>query len=256
MDASQLVVAVAQVAPIPGDVGANAEHAAVLIHEAAKRGARLVVFGELSLVGYDIDALEDDARWVTEGDPRCEPVRAAATATGLTAIVGAPVIADDGRRLLASIAVGPHRQAIQGKQHLHGAERDWFVSDTPGAPLVIDGYRVALAVCADAAFPTHALLAADMGADVYAVSALYTSGQERRLDVHMAARAMDHRMHVALANLAGTGPDWTSCGGSGFWGPDGERGPCLGLEPGLLVTHLSKTPIRTLRARDAGLLDM
>ena len=255
MDVPPLVVAVAQVAPVPGDVRANAEHAAALIHEAAVRGAQLVVFGELSLVGYDIDALDDEAWWVTERDRRFEPVREAVTATGLNAIVGAPVIADDGRRLLASIAVGPDRQVIQGKHHLHGAERDRFVPDTPGAPLIVDGYRVALAVCADAAVPTHALLAADTGADVYAVSALYTSGQERRLDVHMAARAMDHRMHVVLANLGGTGPSWTSCGGSGFWGPDGERGPSLGVEPGLLVTHLSKAPIRTLRARDAGLLD-
>src|SRR4051812_32203764 len=92
MESLTLVVATAQVAPVPGDVRSNVEHAAALVRQAAADGARLVVFGELSLVGYDVEALDDEARWVTEADHRLEPVREVARQTGATAVLGAPVI--------------------------------------------------------------------------------------------------------------------------------------------------------------------
>ncbi|WP_374208242.1 nitrilase-related carbon-nitrogen hydrolase, partial [Microbacterium sp. Bi128] len=63
--------------------------------------------------------------------------------------------------------------------------------------------------------------AADTGADIYAVSALYTAGEDHRLALHLGARAMDNRMFSVLANLAGATPLGPSCGLSGFWGPDG-----------------------------------
>jgi 5-aminopentanamidase len=140
---------------------------------------------------------------------------------------------------------------VVGKQFLHGAERELFQPGAAAQHLLIDGWQVALAVCFDAAIPGHAQDAAERGADVYAVSALYTRDQERRLDAHLTARAMDHRMYGLAANLAGSGPGWDSCGGSGVWHPDGRRLVQAGVGPQVLLATLSRSELDELRDRDA-----
>ncbi len=70
--------------------------------------------------------------------------------------------------------------------------------------LDLDGWKIALAICLDTARPVHAGGAAEAGADIYAVSALYTAGEDHRLALHLGARAMDNRMFSVLANLGGT----------------------------------------------------
>ena len=107
---------------------------------------------------------------------------------------------DEGQR------VGPGRGSGQGQEPLL---------------LDVDGWKVALAICFDAAHPAHSGAAAAAGADVYAVSALYTQDEGHRLGLHLGARAMDNRMYGVLANLGGRTRLGPSCGLSGFWGPDG-----------------------------------
>jgi 5-aminopentanamidase len=237
-----LVVAAVQMAPVAGDISGNAATTARLIRSAAAQGAQLVVFPELSLLGYDLDLLAASEAWTTAADDRLHALREACTRTGTWAIVGTAFHNHDGRRFLASLAIGPDgSEVVQGKRHLHGAEQDRFdVGDTTAPLLDVAGWRIAMAVCFDAAVPAHAQAAADAGADVYAVSALYTTGQERRLEVHMAARTMDHGMHGVLANLAGAGPGWVSCGNSGTWHPDGTRSGRVHTAAGMLVSTLRK----------------
>jgi predicted amidohydrolase len=105
--------------------------------------------------------------------------------------------------------------------------------------LEVDGWKVALALCLDAAHPAHAEWAARSGADVYAVSALYTAGEDHRLGLHLGARAMDNRMFSVLANLGGATPSGPSCGLSGFWGPDGlPHGQAAGTGTEVLTASL------------------
>jgi predicted amidohydrolase len=246
-----LIVAVAQVSPEPGDVAANARAAAALLPAAAESGAKLLMFPELSLVGYDLDLFDDPATWVTKDDPRLDVVRDAVQDRGVTAVVGAAYREADGKAWIASLALCPDGGIrVHGKQNLHGRERDLFQPGGRGQLLDIDGWQVALAICYDAGVPAHAEDAARRGADVYAGSVLYTLAETRRLDIHFAARAMDHRMFAVAANYAGTGPGWASCGGSGAWHPDGTRLTQAATGPGLFTAALSRSELRALRDRD------
>lgn len=222
-----LAVAAAQMQSAFGDVDANVVTSVRMIHEAAGAGVRLVVFPELSTIGYDLGQLTDDRLWLTPDDSRLAPIADACRATGITAVVGAawrdPEADDTGR--LASFVYQPDGTTrIVAKMHVHTSEDAWFCSAPyPPQPLDIDGWTVALAVCFDAANPTHAMAAREAGADLYACSAMYDVSEVRRLDLHFGARAMDHRMVSLLANCTGSGAGWESCGLSGTWGPDGER---------------------------------
>src|ERR1700687_5975630 len=92
-----LRVAVAQPACVPYDVAANAFRHAATVRSA---GARVVVFPELSLTGYELDAPA-----ITVEDPRLAPIVEACAATGSLALVGAPLQGDAGQAHIAMLAV-------------------------------------------------------------------------------------------------------------------------------------------------------
>ncbi|WP_395402771.1 carbon-nitrogen hydrolase family protein [Arthrobacter sp. UC242_113] len=242
-----LTVSAVQYAALAGGIEANVPEHVRLIEDADSHGARLVVFPELSLTGYDLPLLRggnqfgggDQLRgadqfqgadqfhggggqWVGPADRRLDPVREICRRTGITAVVGAPFRGPDGTPRLASLAVHPNGAEEAGfKTHLHGDEQSLFEAGQEPLLLDVDGWKIALAICFDAAQPAHSGAAAAAGADVYAVSALYTREEGHRLGLHLGARAMDNRMYGVLANLGGRTPLGLSCGLSGFWGPDG-----------------------------------
>jgi predicted amidohydrolase len=93
----RLVIAVAQPPCLPHDVAANAVTHAATVRSAR---ARLVVFPELSLTGYELDAPA-----VPVDDPRLTPIVEACAAAGSLALVGAPVQGDDARTYIAMLAI-------------------------------------------------------------------------------------------------------------------------------------------------------
>jgi predicted amidohydrolase len=235
-----LTVALLQAESAPGDIKANVSSVVAATEAARELGARLLVLPELTLTGYELDLLGDDDLWLTVDDPRLAPLRSAATETGVSIVLTAALVLVDGTRQLAAVACLADGSAVtQGKQHLHGQEHDLF---SPGAPATatvdVDGWAVALAICLDVAHPSHAAHARGLGADLYACSTLYTEGEERRVDVHGAARAMDNRMFSAIVNHVGATGAGFACGSSGAWAPDGERIAAAGTSTGLTLATL------------------
>ena len=155
-----IVIAVAQPRSVSFDVAANA-----LTHAAAIRAAsaRVVVFPELSLTGYELDAPTIDAR-----DPRLAPIVAACAETGSLALVGAPVQGEAGQRHIALLAVdGNGTSVAYRKTWLGGAEPDRFAPGDGPAVLEVDGWRLGLAICKDTGVPQHASDTASLGIDAY-----------------------------------------------------------------------------------------
>ncbi|MFF2141474.1 carbon-nitrogen hydrolase family protein [Kitasatospora sp. NPDC058190] len=216
----------------PDTVSVNVERHAEAVRAA---GTRLVVFPELSLTGYDLAAPAVDP-----ADPRLAPLVEACAATGALALVGAPVAEADGREAIATLAVtGEGATVVYRKMRLHGeGEPDRFAPGEKPVVLELDGLRLGLAICADAADPTHAEETAALGIDAYVASTLYGPGaaQAERRDAHCRARSTAHGVQVVLSTSAGpTGVCPDSSGGSGVWAADGSPVVQAGTEPGELV---------------------
>ena len=205
-------IAVAQPRCAAHDVTANA-----VAHAEAVRAAdaRVVVFPEMSLTGYELDAAP-----VSPDDERLAPIIAACAATGTLALVGAPV---PGPRIGILAVDGGGARVAYGKVYLHGSEAGHFV---PGEPAVVevDGWRLGLAICRDTGIPEHAAKTAALGIDAYVAGVVHA---DREAEVHSkrARRAAaNHGVWVATAAFAGPtggGFDRTS-GRSGIWSADGE----------------------------------
>ncbi|MBP8532551.1 carbon-nitrogen hydrolase family protein [Streptomyces sp. MK37H] len=211
--AQPLSIAVAQPRCAAHDVAANA-----VAHAEAVRAAdaRVVVFPEMSLTGYELDATP-----VAPDDDRLAPIVAACAATGTLALVGAPVA---GPRIGILALDGDGARVVYGKVHLHRSEAIHFVPGEQSAVIDVDEWRLGLAVCRDTGFPEHAAKTAALGIDGYVAGVVHAE-HEAGLHGERARRAAaDHGVWVATAAFAGPtggGFDRTS-GRSGIWSADGE----------------------------------
>ncbi|MEU6074220.1 carbon-nitrogen hydrolase family protein [Micromonospora sp. NPDC047074] len=221
-----LVVAVAQPRIVAYDVVTN-----VAAHADAVRAAhaRVVVFPELSLTGYELDAPP-----IPADDPRLAPLVAACAETGATALVGAPVRGTAGREHIAMLAVdGVGARVAYRKVHVHRSEERFSPGDGP-AVLDVDGWRLGLAICRDTRFAAHDAATAALGMDVY-VAAVLDHTRDAHVPAERARRVIaDRGVWVATASFAGsTGGGFDeAAGGSAIWGPGGgtlaQAGPAAG----------------------------
>lgn len=236
-----VLIAAAQLTSVPGDIEANVAVHAGLVHEAAARGARLVAFPELSLTGYELEriATEPDLT-LTDDDARLAPLRRACAETGVTAVVGLAMPAPSGDRQLCALALrGDEPPVRYAKTFLHGAEPEVFVAGDGLAVLEIEGRRIGLGVCSDAAHPEHARATAAAGAEVYVCGAIFTRGTEQRIVDQATGRARETGMFVLFALTSGPAGPLDTSGGSGVWDPEGRPLVRLGDQaPALAVAEL------------------
>ncbi|MBP0448313.1 carbon-nitrogen hydrolase family protein [Kitasatospora sp. RG8] len=217
----------------PETVAANVARHVAVVREA---GARLVVFPEFSLTGYDLAAPALDP-----ADARLAPLVEACAGTGTVALAGAPVREADGREYIATLAVtGEGVRVVCRKIRLHGPEGDRFTPGDRPAVLELDGRRLGLAICADAAFPEHAEQLAALGIDAYVASTLYGDDPVAlaRRDSQVRDRTAAHGVWGVLSTSAGASGEYPrTSGGSGFWAPGGTLVAQAGAEPGAVVRH-------------------
>jgi predicted amidohydrolase len=218
-----MLIAAAQPLTLSYDVAGNAERHAQAVRVA---GARVVVFPELSLTGYELDA-----EAVAPDDPRLAPLVEAAADTHTTVLAGAPV-AGDHIAMLAIDAEGA--RVAYRKINLGGAEPERFAPGAAPAVLEVDGVRLGLAICKDTGVVEHAADTAALGIDAYVAGIVhhFDEGDEH---IRRALRVTrDHGVFVVMASMAnptGGGFDRTA-GRSGIWAPDGSLLAQAGAEPG------------------------
>jgi predicted amidohydrolase len=192
-----------------------------------------VVFPELSLTGYELDAPA-----VTVDDPRLTPIVQACGAAGSLALVGAPVQDDAGRTYIGMLAIaGTGATVAYRKMWLGGAEPGRFSPGEMPAVLDVDGWRLGLAICKDSGVPQHASDTAALGMDAY-VAGVLESADDAGVPGERARRVgADRRVWVAIASFAGsTGGGYDrAAGGSGIWTSEGVAIAQAGPETGSIA---------------------
>jgi predicted amidohydrolase len=225
------MLSVAAVQPVCAarDVGANA-----LAHADAVRaaGTRLVVFPELSLTGYELDAPA-----VSIDDPRLAPIIEACRAMDAIALVGAP-IEQDGRAYIAALRIDSSgvRPAYR-KTHLGGDEPRRFSSGDGPTAIEVDGRRVGIGICKDTGMDEHVDGVAGLRPDLYVAGLVHhaeeLTEQDRR-GRRIALRCGTPVVFASFAGPTGGGFDRTA-GTSAAWAPDGTQLARAGADPGDLV---------------------
>lgn len=213
------------------DVAANvAAHARVV---GAAR-ARVVVFPELSLTGYELDA---DA--VGLDDVALEPLVDACAATGALALVGAPIEDDDGRAFIATLRVdGAGVRVAYRKTWVGDREAARFSRGDGPRVLEVDGWRLGLGICRDTGAAQHTVGTAALGVDAYVAGLAHRPEELPEQEARAVVIARTCRAYVAFASFAGpTGDVFTETAGcSAIWSADGLAIARSGSEVGNMTT--------------------
>jgi len=226
-DRQPLAIAVAQPPSVSNDVAGNA-----LIHADTIRaaGARVVVFPELSLTGYELDAPP-----IAVDDPRLRTIIEACAEMGSIALVGAPVNGEAGASSIGILAVdGAGARVVYRKVWLGGDEPARFSPGSGPVVFEVDGWRLGLAICKDTGVPQHAADTAALGMDAYVAGMLELTEDAGIPEARAVRAAVDHGVWVAFASFAGsTGGGYSNAAGrSGVWSSDGVAVARAGAEVG------------------------
>lgn len=221
-----LTIAAAQPATVARDVAMNAAAHAAMVRRA---GTRVVVFPEMSLTGYELDA-----EAVAPDDPRLMSLIDACAAVGAIALVGAMV---SGPSIGVLAVDGDGAQVAYRKMWLGSEEAAYVVAGTEPAVLAVDGWRLGLAVCKDTGVPGHAAATAAHGIDVYVAGVLEHARDAHVPEERAVQTATAHGVWVVIASFAGTtGFGYSrAAGGSGIWSPDGSTVARAGPDVGEVV---------------------
>lgn len=193
----------------------------------------MVVFPELSLTGYELDAEP-----ISPADEALITIVEACAETNSVALVGAPLAGVDDGLHIGMLQVGPGGIDVACRKcYLGGEEAVRFTTGDGPAVLALDGWRIGLGICKDTGVEQHILATAALGIDLYAAGLVHLPS-ELATQEHRAIRiARACTAYVAFASFAGpTGGGFDRTAGvSSIWTADGTAIARARSEPGDLV---------------------
>ena len=198
-----ITIACGQFAPTPGDLAGNSERMRAQAHEAARRGARLIVLPELCLCGY---SSPEEAR-VRAVDIRGTEIRAlqeCARSIGIALCFGFAERAYDGQlhNSMAFVDRDGALRSVYRKVHLWKAESVWASPGTGFPSFEAGSLRLGMWICYDTRFPEAARSLALSGATLCLVGSAWF-GPAEEWELAMRARALDNGIFTAGASVVG-----------------------------------------------------
>jgi predicted amidohydrolase len=175
------------------------------MEEAARAGAKLIVFPECALTGYCFTSREE--AWPlaeTVPGPSTEKLAAAAKSLGVTAVVG--MLEREGDTLYNSAAVvdPPGVLGAYRKMHLPCLGIDWFntVGDKPFPVFNTSHGRVGINICYDCSFPEAGRVVKLNGAQLLAIPTNWPLGSDS-WEHTTKVRATENHLHVIASDRVG-----------------------------------------------------
>jgi predicted amidohydrolase len=220
-------VALAELAPVAGDVAANVRRAAEVVRTGT---AALVVFPELYLSGYRVGD-RFHALALVPGDERLAPLREALRETGRSAVVGAPTqggrIGEVANSVLLLRADGT--EFVQGKRYLptYGPfeEGSVFSPSDESVPVGFGEERLGMSICYDAFFPEVFRGLALAGATLLLCVSAAPVTSRRLFEKVLPARAVENAAPLLYVNRVGVEDGIVFGGGSKGYDARGEPLP-------------------------------
>jgi predicted amidohydrolase len=274
-DRTDVVVALAQIAPRLGDVAANLDRHLELVEEAAAGGAALIVFPELSLTGYFLKDLVPEVA-VREQSETVE--RLAAASRSVDIVAGCVLESDDARFYNASLYLSGgrlhhvHRKVYLPTYGLFDEARYLAQGDrfrTFAAPLEAAAsprpWRAGMLICEDMWHPTAAGLLAREGVELFICPSAspgrgvvhgHALGTARSYDAMTRTYAQLFTAYLLYCNRVGFEDGIGFWGGSRAVGPDGRLlDEPVGSDECLVLHRIDLAAVRRARIANPLLRD-
>ncbi|WNJ97209.1 carbon-nitrogen hydrolase family protein [Vibrio ruber] len=218
-----VTISLAQIPVSRGDLSGNLEHHVKMIKQSSDHHADVVVFPELSLTGYELDLVTKLA-FLPEPSSFKE-LSQASIENEIIVIAGCPLqTTSSSKPAIGAVVCFPNGVVeFYSKQYLHLGEENYCSCGSTDYLFNINGYQIALAICADFTKPEHPQQAKRLGADIYLVSALISEKGYAPDSKILSEIASGLRFPVLLSNHISVTGGWKTCGKSSVWNSYGER---------------------------------
>ncbi|MGF1694655.1 carbon-nitrogen hydrolase family protein [Vibrio kyushuensis] len=218
---SDVRVALAQYGAVRGNISENIEAHNKLCTSAVCLGAKIIMFPELSLTGYEPELLAELA--INQSSPLIDSLSNTAVTNGLTIIAGCPLISGQAKPYIGAVILHPNGDVdYYQKQYLHQGENEYCVAGNENYCFSIDQVKFSLAVCADFTDPRHYNDAKASNVDAYLVSALISKSGFSNDSGLLSSIANKLNVPVLLSNFVGETGGWDAAGQCTVWDSDGE----------------------------------
>lgn len=234
-------IALYQAPPTDGDVDAAFVRIDATLSAAAAAGARMAVFPELFLPGYNRPDLHASLSQPIGGNwaqklatlsqqHRCGLCIGWAERDGDAVFNSATCFDFSGK------TVGHYRKI----QRFGPMEHDSFEPGENYTTFDLDGIKCALLICYDVEFPEHVRALANLGVTLILVPTANPAGFEHVSTALVPARASEMALTIAYANYCGTENGLTFGGHSVICGPDARPLSSAGTTETLLITEITQ----------------
>jgi NAD+ synthase (glutamine-hydrolysing) len=205
---SKLIIALAQINPIVGDVAGNAQKILSWSAKALQEyAADIVVFPELALTGYPPEDLLFRQQFIQQVETAIETIRLANP--GLCILFGAPVREQGGLYNCAvycqpQLAVGYYAKQALPNYGVFDEQRYFRAGHLP-CVLELKGVRLGITVCEDIWFSQPAALSVQAGAQLILninASPFHASKTRDRVD-QLRQRVAENKVPVCYVNMVG-----------------------------------------------------
>ena len=215
-----IIVAAVQSDSIRGDIEYNVKHHLKLATIAADTGADVIIFPELSLIGYEIDIASMHAHKPT--DKILSRFQKLADNRSVHILVGAPYRSKAGLHIAAFYYSPGNSPQVYTKHFVHDDEKPYFESGTIDVTIKVKGEVISPAICYDVSNPEHAEQAARKGSTIYAAGVMTTPQGYPAKESYMEQYAEKYHMVTVLANYAGPTSEGPTAGRSAVWDTNGR----------------------------------
>ncbi|ENM3868962.1 carbon-nitrogen hydrolase family protein [Vibrio cholerae] len=240
----RIIISLAQMPVARGDINVNLKNHIRMIVQSSYYQADVVVFPELSLTGYELDLA---AELSFSPDPLSfKDLSQASVDNNIIVIAGCPLKNNHSSKPTIGTVICFPDGSVQfySKQYLHEGEDKYFSSGTTDYFFTVNGYKIALAICADFINSAHSQRAKTSGADIYVVSALISVDGFAADSKMLSKIAMRHGFPVVFSNHISETGGWKTCGKSSVWDSFGKIVDCFNdKEIGLLLCNIAGSDI-------------
>lgn len=243
-------IAAVQMSGFPGDVRGNLDKVRAQVRAGAKASCRLLLFPEISDLGYDIKAIARNGRdwW-----PRVRDELSGLAREHHICLVCGVCLPGQQALFNALVTFGPGGDILAEYRKIHlfaAGDADETEVFSPGTKIVcfdFEGIRFGLSLCYDLRFPELYRAQALNGCQTMLVASAWP---KKRIDVWKtlcAARAMENQCFLLGANRVGDQGAFPFGGHSLFVNPSGDMIPADGAGEGLTAGVIDLDDIAAAR---------
>jgi len=225
---NRFIVALAQIDSNQRDKAGNLKKIQQVATSASKKGARLIIFPELSLTGYVIrDQLYELAEPIP--GPSVKTVENLAKKTKTHIVFGMPELGENTQATLHNTAVLVGPEGLIGKYrkmylptHSVFEEKRYFRPGYQTAVFDTSLGKLGLIICYDVYFPEVTRLTRLLGSQLIICISASPSVRRSFFETLTSARAIENTAFLAFVNLVGVEDGLQFWGGSRLVGPNGR----------------------------------